>query len=650
MRCDFKAWLIKSEVLTPGEVEAYTDLANQKNQPLWEVLLAENKITEAFLADMYARRLRIPLVSLSTYPIDSEAAHRIPEKLARQYLSIPVACRGRVLDVAMVDPTNLDAIQAIEFFTGCSVQPCVVPRTEVLEAIETNFARSQAVDFIAEASESPDFQILSTAQDLDLDENASLRASEIPPIIKLVNLVITEALRLRASDIHLEPTQRDLRTRLRVDGVLRDFLQAPAWLHAGLTTRLKVLSKLDIAEKRVPQDGRFKVRFQNRVADVRVSTLPTQFGEKVVMRLLGSSDSIPDLNQLGLPTDAVEAVVEAVMQPQGMVIVTGPTGSGKTTALYSFLCRRRSSEVSIVTVEDPIEYQLEGANQVQVNVKSGLTFAGCLRSILRQDPDVILVGEIRDRETAEIAFHASMTGHLVLTTLHTNSSVATVLRLLELGVDPFVLSSTVTLIMAQRLARRICDHCREVYVPPAQVLDKLNWDDREFTFTRGRGCKDCRTTGFQGRIGIFELLKMTAAVRAVISSKGSEGEIRKAALASGFTPLLFDARNKIRSGITTPEEVLRVIQWNDAAEARCDRCARPIPAEMGKCLYCADLTGLRCQACGQELSPDWRVCPRCGTGISQEGSQSRPPQGLEEGISVRDSGQGRKNKGSGVVH
>jgi len=582
--------VVEAGILKPEEAEALGRLAQQRNELLWETLLREDKITEAWLADMFAQRLRIPLlVTFSSLAVDPEAAHRIPEHLAREYLCVPYASARHMLKVAFVDPSNLEAIKAIEFYTGCGVEPVVVPRSQMLEVIEQLFSHSQAIDIIDRAGESADVQILSSAgsTEIDLDEGALLQASQIPPIIKLVNFVIIEALRVNASDIHIEPAEHEIRIRLRVDGVLRDFLQTPAWLQSGLSTRLKVLSKLDITEKRVPQDGRLKVRFQNKVTDLRLSTLPTQFGEKVVMRLLGSSEGIPRPDQLGVPATQLEAMLEAVMQPQGMIIVTGPTGSGKTTTLYSLLNYRRSTEVSIVTVEDPIEYHLEGANQVQINPKAGLNFASCLRSILRQDPDVILLGEIRDRETAEIAFHAAMTGHLVLTSLHTNSSVATVLRLLDLGVDPFVISSTVTTVVAQRLARTICTQCRESYVPSPRLLHRLRWDNPDFVFSRGRGCKVCHGTGFKGRTGIYEILQVTPAVREAINGRASEGEILTAARGSGFVSLIEAARGKIREGVTTPEEVLRVIQLSHEAERHCTLCGRAIPSRASHCRHCA---------------------------------------------------------------
>ena len=612
MSNDLPGWLIEDRVLTSEEVEDFTCRAGEKKQPLWEALLEAGKITEAWLADTFAQHLKIPLISLASHSINTEAVHRIPEKLAQRHSCIPFGLDDRVVKVAMVDPSNLAAIQDIEFFTGLKVQLFVSPRSEILATIEEHFAHSAVVDLIAEAQSPKGLEVQPLSTEIELDEEDSRRASQTPLVVKLVNLVLAEALERRASDIHIEPTEHDVRVRLRVDGVLRDSWQAPPYLHAGITTRLKVMAKLDIADRRLPQDGRFKVRLQNRVVDVRLSTLPTQFGEKAVMRVLESGAGSYDLKGLGLPDNALQMLIDAADQPQGIIVVTGPTGSGKTTTLYSVLTRKLSSKLSVVTVEDPIEYKLEGANQVQVNAKAGLTFASFLRSILRQDPDVILVGEIRDRETAEIAFRASMTGQLVLTTLHTNNSAATVLRLLDLGVDPFVIASSVTVIVAQRLARRTCSRCREPYVPSDRILKKLMWDDKDFVFQKGHGCKECLDTGFKGRIGIYEVLKMTAPVRTAISRRATEADIVKAASKSGYLSLLEDARNKIRAGITTPEEVLRVIQWRDEEENICPRCSRPISGADGVCSFCNELSRSVCVGCGNEVSSPWQFCPHCG--------------------------------------
>ena len=608
--------LIKSGLLTVQELEHYSELARTSGTSIWHVLLAEKKITEDWLADSLSHRLRLPRVPPGPLEADADSAHRITEALARRHGCIPLGISGRQLEVAFIDPSDLASIKAIEFFTGCGVRPLVALRSQVLEAVEKHYSQAQVLDVIDKAGDQAEIQILPAREDLDLDEIASIKGSETPPIIKLVNMILTSALRENASDIHIEPAEHEVHIRLRVDGVLRDLLQVPAWLQPGLSTRLKVLSKLDITEKRVPQDGRFKVRSQSRITDLRLSTLPTQFGEKIVMRVLGSAERVPAPELLGIPKEELPAVLDAVKQPQGMIVVTGPTGSGKTTTLYSLLNYKRSRELNIVTVEDPIEFQMQGASQVQINPKAGLTFAACLRSILRQDPDTILVGEIRDRETAEIAFHAAMTGHLVLTSVHTNNSVATVLRLLDLGIDPFVLTSSVTLVAAQRLVRLTCNKCRASYAPDHRVLERLGWDDRQFNFTRGTGCKACRNTGFRGRIGIYEFLRMTPAVREAINSHYPESAIRQAAVQGGMVPLVEGAREKIRQHETTPEEVVRVIQWVDEGPACCPQCGAAISPQTGKCQYCETASEVPCSNCGQPLQPTWRVCPRCACPVA----------------------------------
>jgi type II secretory ATPase GspE/PulE/Tfp pilus assembly ATPase PilB-like protein len=368
-----------------------------------------------------------------------------------------------------------------------------------------------------------------------------------------------------ASDIHIEPGPYEFRVRFRIDGVLHDHCALPRWMHASLVSRIKILAKLDIAQQRLPQDGRIKVKNGERAIDLRVSTLPTHLGEKVVMRLLGSA-AVPTLDALGLSAGETQLIDEALSQPQGLILVTGPTGAGKSTTLYSMLARRHTSEVNIVTIEDPIEYQVPDISQVQVDIKAGLTFASALRSILRQDPDVILVGEIRDLETAEIAFRAAHTGHLVLTTLHTNSSLSAVERLLDLGVRPLLVTAATNLIIAQRLARRICRNCREPYVPPAKALRRLGIDGNSQEFHHGKGCERCGNTGYAGRVGIFEILRMTPALKACINRQASETKLRRAALAAGTRLLLADAIHKVREGLTTFEEVVRVIRIDHADE------------------------------------------------------------------------------------
>jgi len=402
-----------------------------------------------------------------------------------------------------------------------------------------------------------------------------------------------------------------------VDGVLREYMQIPKWLQSPLVSRLKILSKLDIAERRVPQDGRIKVNFLHRSVDLRVSTLPTHFGEKVVLRILGNTD-VPSLQSLGFSESQLPIMESVLHQPQGMILVTGPTGAGKSTSLYSMVTALRSPQVNIITVEDPIEYQLPGINQVQVNPKAGLTFASCLRSILRQDPDVILLGEIRDLETAEIAFQAAMTGHLVLSTLHTNSSLATVARLLDLGVDPQLITSAVSMILAQRLVRQTCAKCKTPHSPPARLLERLRIQEGDFVFHQGQGCAPCSMTGFSGRLGVYEMLRMTPSLKELIHRKAGEGELRKAAGMTGTRFLLDDAMEKARQGLTTLEEVMRVVQLQEDEITRCPECNAFINLDFSSCPYC--LTTLRhlCTQCGEELKPEWLLCPYCNTRPSSD--------------------------------
>ena len=380
-----------------------------------------------------------------------------------------------------------------------------------------------------------------------MDVADSVAATEVAPVVKMCNLVIYDALKSSASDVHIEPALHDLQVRMRVDGVLRDYTRVPKWLHGPVVSRLKILAKLDIAERRLPQDGRVNVHYQGRSVDLRVSTLPTHFGEKMVLRVLGGATA-PAIDSLGLPPSQQRLLEAAIQQPQGMILVTGPTGSGKTTTLYALLAWHHKPEVNIVTVEDPIEFQLAGINQVQVNPKAGLTFASALRSILRQDPDVILVGEMRDRETVEIACQAAMTGHMVLSTLHTNSAVGAVTRMLDLGVDPAVLATSLSMVIAQRLVRRICTECREEYEPGEAVRNRAGMIGDRSPVYRGRGCPACGGTGFSGRIGIYEFFRPTNAIRKLINDRASEADMRMAARQAGMVPLREDAIAKIKAG------------------------------------------------------------------------------------------------------
>ncbi|MFB3126568.1 MAG: GspE/PulE family protein, partial [Candidatus Acidiferrales bacterium] len=470
--------LEKAGLLAEEDLATALSQAQESKRSLWEIILTENNVSEEKLAEALAAHLRIPYIRLAAAIIDPDAVRLVSEELARKFLCLPLKVEGeetntiaggpkrrQTLVLAMANPTDFAAIQDIEFASGCVVKPVVATRTEVADAVGRYYAPENWLqDFLQNVNENEELQIVSLEGDEEEVPLGDARSqAQLPPVVKLVNLVIQDGIKMGASDIHIEPRLHGVQVRTRVDGLLREFMQVPKWLHGPLVSRLKILAKLDIAERRVPQDGRIRVTLENRGVDLRVSTLPTHFGEKVVLRVLGTGGAVPPTASLGLKGDDLDLLKTAVDQPQGMILVTGPTSSGKTTTLYSLINEKKDPAINIITVEDPIEIQQAGITQVQVNNKAGLTFASSLRSILRQDPDVLLVGEIRDLETAEIAFHAAMTGHLLLSTLHTNSTTATVARLLDLGVDPYLISSSVNLIVAQRLLRKVCERCREEY-------------------------------------------------------------------------------------------------------------------------------------------------------------------------------------------
>ena len=564
-----------SGALTSQELEISLGQATARNVPLWDILVLERQVPEDTLAEAFSTWLKLPRVRLDSTEIETAAVKTLTGWLARKHTCLPIRVTAKHIVLAMANPLDRQAIQDVQFASSRQVQPVVASRTEILNGILRHYSPNGPSAADAKVVAEGAFLISTGDRDaLDLDCDEPTLAAEISPAVQLCRQIIQEAIELRASDIHIEAGPQETRVRLRIDGVLREHAPVPRWMHTSLLSRIKILAKLDIAQMRQPQDGRFKVKSRNREVDLRVSTLPTHFGEKAVLRLLGSS-STPTLAAIGLSADEMALIGDVLGQPQGLILVTGPTGAGKSTTLYSMLMQRQSPEVNIVTIEDPIEYQLAGANQVQVDVRAGLTFAKSLRAILRQDPDVIMVGEIRDLETAEIAFQAALTGHLVLTTLHTNSSVAAIERLLDLGVKPLMLTSATNLVVAQRLARRICTKCREPYMPSADSLRKLHIEADGRALQRGKGCAACGLTGYSGRVGIFEILRMTTRLRELVSRRASESEIKNAAIAGGTRFLLGDAIDKVRKGLTTVEEVLRVIRADHADDA-------PLASGMGR--------------------------------------------------------------------
>jgi len=547
-------------------------LAYQKEQGgrLGTALVKLTHITENQLVDALSQHFGVPSVDLTEIEIDEVVVKIIPADIARKYTIVPVSKAGATVTVAMLDPSNVFAMDDVKFMTGYKVEPVVAAETGIRGAIDKYYGSTHAIelkkvmeDLSEEAGTGTDLEVLEEEQDLDL---ATLEEeSEQAPVVKLVNIVLTDAIKRGASDIHIEPYEKEYRVRYRIDGILYEMMHPPLKLKEAITSRVKIMARLDIAEKRLPQDGRIKIKTKiggkAKDLDYRVSVLPTLFGEKIVMRLLDKDKLMLDMAKLGFEAESLRRFENAILKPYGMVLVTGPTGSGKTNTLYSALQRINTPEVNVITAEDPVEFNLMGINQVQMREQIGLNFAASLRSFLRQDPNIILVGEIRDFETAEVAIKAAMTGHLVLSTLHTNDAPSSINRLMNMGIEPFLVATSVHLIAAQRLVRRICSFCREpaAEVPP-NVLVEAGFSDAEsrtLKLFRGRGCERCSNTGYKGRIALYEVMEVEDEIREMILSGASSYELRVKAIQNGMITLRGSGLQKIRDGVTTMEEVLR---------------------------------------------------------------------------------------------
>lgn len=505
-----------------------------------------------------AQQLKVGKLSIKELEFDPSVVDLIPFDIAQKYNIIAINKVNRILTVAISDTKNVFMLDAVKFLTGCTVKPVLVPAKEITEAINLNYENNQQVDSILNDLKSENLEVLLEEQEEEL-EDISNEISDAP-VVKLVNHLLYEAVRKSASDIHIETYQRILRVRYRIDGKLVEMTPLPYRLRSSVISRIKIMSNLDISEKRLPQDGRLKIKLGLKTIDIRVSTTPTIFGEKVVMRILDSSNLILDMSKFGIHSKGLHHLTEALNAPYGMVLVTGPTGSGKTTTLYSALSTLNKPDVNIMTAEDPVEYNIEGINQINIHQDIGLTFAAALRSFLRQDPDVIMVGEIRDLETAEIAVKAALTGHLVLSTLHTNDSASTLTRLTDMGIDPFLTASAVRLIVAQRLIRVICSNCKvETDAQNHELLPFLNLSDKEkadLRLFKGEGCPLCNKTGYRGRNGLYEILPINQNIQEMIISKVPPYTIRNQAIADGMMSLRSIALEKLRAGLTTIEEVL----------------------------------------------------------------------------------------------
>ncbi|NLI80277.1 MAG: type IV-A pilus assembly ATPase PilB [Deltaproteobacteria bacterium] len=551
--------LIQEGIIDEEQLNRALEEQSQSGERVGAVLIKLGLITEDRLVDFIARQFHVPAVNVTKLSIPKEIFSLIPLDISQKYQAVPFGVMGNTLNVAMADPGNLFVIDDLRFLTRKNIQVHVCADSAIKKIISQFFAGDDSLDdVLGMLKEEVDVDLVETAEEMDLSFLED--AAEQAPVVKLVNLILMDAIRKQASDIHIEAYEKTMRVRFRIDGVLYEIMRPPLAMKNAIISRIKIMSRLDIAERRLPQDGRIKLKAKGREMDFRVSILPTLFGEKVVLRLLDKSGLQLDMTKLGFEDSQYKAFREAIYLPYGMVLVTGPTGSGKTTTLYSALSELNKTSLNISTAEDPVEYNLLGINQVQIHDSIGLNFASALRSFLRQDPDIIMVGEVRDFETAEVAIKAALTGHLVLSTLHTNDAPSTIGRLLNMGIEAFLVSSAVNLVLAQRLVRRVCSECRyEEDVAPELLLDMGVREDEigQFACYKGKGCPVCNDTGYRGRIALYEVMPMHEQIRELVLLGASTAEVKRESIRLGMITLRRSGINKLKAGVTSVEEVLR---------------------------------------------------------------------------------------------
>ncbi len=559
--------LIQAGKITREQLQEGLAAQKESGARLGMTLVQLGFVQDEELVEFLSQQYGVPSINIAEIDIDEAILRIIPPDVARKYTVLPISKAGAKVTVAMADPTNVFAMDDIKFITGYNVEPVVASDMALRSAIDRHYGSTHSIELkqVMEdltETEAADLEVLDEDEDLDLAQLEE--QSEEAPVVRLVNIILTDAIKRGASDIHIEPYEREYRVRYRIDGVLYEMMRPPVKLKEAITSRIKIMARLDIAEKRLPQDGRIKIktRVANKVKDLdfRVSVLPTIFGEKIVMRLLDKDNLMLDMAKLGFEEDSLRRFEQAIFRPYGMVLVTGPTGSGKTNTLYSALGRINTPEVNIMTAEDPVEFNIQGINQVQMKESIGLNFAAALRSFLRQDPNIVLVGEVRDFETAEVAIKAAMTGHLVLSTLHTNDAPSSINRLMNMGIEPFLVATSVHLVVAQRLIRRICTYCKEPLQVPETALTNIGFsteEARNLNLFRGQGCERCSNTGYKGRLGLFEVMEIDDEVRELILSGASAYELRQKAVQNGMLSLRESGLQKIRDGVSTLEEVVR---------------------------------------------------------------------------------------------
>jgi type IV pilus assembly protein PilB len=558
--------LVKEKVITPEQLQQAIKTQKESSCRLGSALVKLGFLTDEDVTNFLSRQYGVPAINLSYFEIDPTVVKLVPYETAKRYQILPLSRVGASLTIAMVDPTNVFAMDDIKFMTGFNIEPVVAAESSINDAIEKAYGTTNQEDLEtvmqSMADGDADVELQNEEEEIELADLE--KAADEAPIVKLVNLILTDAVKRGASDIHVEPYEKEFRVRFRIDGVLQGIMSPPLKLKDAITSRIKIMAKLDISEKRLPQDGRIMLKMniagKKKQLDFRVSTLPTLWGEKIVLRLLDKENLRLDMTKLGFEPESLGKFEKAILKPYGMVLVTGPTGSGKTNTLYSSIARLNQPDTNIMTAEDPVEFQLHGVNQVQMKEQIGLNFAAALRAFLRQDPNIILVGEIRDFETAEIAIKAALTGHLVLSTLHTNGAPETITRLMNMGIEPFLVATSVHLICAQRLVRRICKECSETIDVPYQALIEEGFTPEEaksVKIQKGKGCTTCNNTGYKGRAGLYEVMEVDDDIKELVLVGASAVELKKKAIEKGMLTLRRSGLMKVKEGITTLEEVAR---------------------------------------------------------------------------------------------
>jgi type IV pilus assembly protein PilB len=620
--------LVSRQLVSEEQVKEARGRSLGSKRPIQDELVELGYITEEQIVELFTSiDEQIEKADLSKVNIDIEAVKLVPYDMTQKYSLIPLKIDKPHLICAMSNPMDIMAIDDVKNITHLEVKPMVALRSEIMEAVRISYDLDESIyDLYKNMMATDDVTVVSGETDNDgvpaseLEKDASM-----VPIIKLVNMMIGDAIKCRASDIHLEPKTEEIELRYRVDGVLRKVMELPISLLPAVISRIKILSDMDIAERRKPQDGRTKIEVRGREIDLRVSVLPTFQGEKAVIRILDSSEAGANLDAVGFTDKDLIKYSKFLEKPQGMILITGPTGSGKTTTLYASLKQLNDGTLNITTIENPVEYQLDGINQIQINETAGMTFASSLRSILRQDPNVVLIGEIRDYETAEIAFQASQTGHLVLSTLHTNNTVSTITRLIDIGVVDFMIASSLVGVVAQRLVRKLCTNCREAYQPDRELLEKLGIPPADYTFYRETGCEECGFTGYKGRIAVFEILEINNEIKELIAQKRSESEIIHAALSNSMQTLAAAGVEKVVDGVSSVTEVERVASFGGISDMVCPECSRQISKEFLSCPFCGYTLTHICSNCNEKIDGSWSTCPYCATPTNASNSAVAQP-------------------------